>query len=954
MARALTASRFPLFLTLATLILLVVDHVPRFYQGDSTAYLSTGLNGWVPLDRSWAYGPVGRWIVTSCRSSSALIAVQSALLALGLFSLQRALRRHAAGVVLPVLLPCLLVLDPLNQALARFWLTDAPACGLFLCFLACVPGAAWRGGAACFGLAFGAVLGTVFLRVAYIPVELGTLLCCLAVTFRPGAASPAGLRRRLLLLCLLPLGAAMLLGLANSRVVPPPARGHVFLNRMSPLYTMGVFLPALRETDFARAGVRISPTEFRALRLDQYDRRELAIWADGPTYVRSLMQERLHLEPKDVAFERACSAVVRSALLHHPQDLLRVYGWSTWLYLSPARWHAVLSSEFGFERALPGWVVRHLEMMTRRKVAADLNAERSPLPTLLDHVVWGYPILLLLGLLTSIRLLLRRAPFGGADLLAAAMLASFAAAPLYSHALKPRYMLPSVLLAGWTTGVVLANDRAALRRLAGRLRRTTPVLRDRAAHALRDGRAATLVPALLAGAGVLVYVAQLRLGRWQGDDYTLLADERGGGWDALVGRLAAHPLPFSETLLQAYGALVLWSGRPLIEPFLFALWFAVAAAVTAAAWWSLPPRPARLSAALAIGLGLFAFALTSGPVTALFYWPMAAASCLPTVGAVGALPFLLSNLAARGRRLAAALALLVAGLSSEVGAAVALAFALAMAAAALVRHDVRRWTAWWIVPGAASLVVLVLSVVRGPLSADDAAARALPDLPAELLTGGTDRLGGLLLGFGIVALWRCIAPRARFSLQHAALACALLGGAMFSAGSALVPGGERQLATRLWFGDVLAVLVVLGAWTRLERSRLVAPAPWMGALCIAAALLLPLRERWPGLLADGGALGLARSGHDKTWASGRAPGRPDMAFFLPPTGGAMLVRGTSVPGQRWVIDGRAPALLQAMGRFFGKSVITVCQPWQSDHAWLVQGRLIEACPAPVTAQRTMR
>ena len=37
------------------------------------------------------------------------------------------------------------------------------------------------------------------------------------------------------------------------------------------------------------------------------------------------------------------------------------------------------------------------------------------------------------------------------------MLASFASAPLYSHALKPRYMLPAVLLAGWTVGIVLVN-----------------------------------------------------------------------------------------------------------------------------------------------------------------------------------------------------------------------------------------------------------------------------------------------------------------------------------------------------------------------------------------------------------------------------------------------------------------------------------------------------------------
>jgi hypothetical protein len=34
---------------------LLIDHMPRFYQGDSLSYLSTG-EGWMPPDRSWAFG----------------------------------------------------------------------------------------------------------------------------------------------------------------------------------------------------------------------------------------------------------------------------------------------------------------------------------------------------------------------------------------------------------------------------------------------------------------------------------------------------------------------------------------------------------------------------------------------------------------------------------------------------------------------------------------------------------------------------------------------------------------------------------------------------------------------------------------------------------------------------------------------------------------------------------
>ncbi len=455
--RSLGRLGFPVFLLLATLILLALDHVPRFYQGDSTAYFSTGLSGWVPLDRSWAYGYAGRWLVTTCRSSSALVALQSGLLALGLFSLQHAMRARPGGLALPVLLPCVLVLDPLNQALARFWLTDAPACGLFLCFLACVPAFAWRGESAALSLAAVATIGTIFLRVAYLPIALGTLLACLAATCRPGAAPVPGLRRRLLLLCLLPVAATVLLGLTSSRVVMPPERGQFIVNRNSQLYTMGVFLPALRYQDFERAGVPISAAEFQALELGRYDRREQAIWADGPTFIRSLMQSRLHRETKDPVFEQACGAVVRSALLHHPQDLVRTYAWSTVLYLAPERWHKVFWGEMGFRRALPEWVPVYIAMITHGPPQPNLHEQPSLLPTVLHAVLWVYPIVLVLGVLASLRLLVRRAPFGGADLLAAAMLAAFASAPLYSHALKPRYMLPAVLLGGWTAGIVLFN-----------------------------------------------------------------------------------------------------------------------------------------------------------------------------------------------------------------------------------------------------------------------------------------------------------------------------------------------------------------------------------------------------------------------------------------------------------------------------------------------------------------
>ena len=226
-------------------------------------------------------------------------------------------------------------------------------------------------------------------------------------------------------------------------------------------------------------------------------------------------------------------------------------------------------------------------------------------------------------------------------------------------------------------------------------------------------------------------------------------------------------------------------------------------------------------------------------------------------------------------------------------------------------------------------------------------------LPAELLTGGTDRVAGLLPAVGVVVLWRQVAGRVPARPHHAVLAVALLGAAGFSVATALLHYGavccERHQATRFWFGDLLAILLVLAVGARLERVRADATlppgaVPWLASLCLAAALLLPLQARLPGLRVDESMLALARSARDRTWASGHAPGDAGMAFYLPPDGAGMLVRGTWQPERRFVLDAGAPVMLQAMGAFFGKAEVTVCQPYQTDNPWLIHGHRIEACP----------
>lgn len=448
----------PTCLLVLSLVLLSLDRVVRFYLGDSAAYLSTGLNGWIPPDRSWAYGFLGRWLLEWTRSIVALPLAQAIGFALSLLILQRCLARHAGRLAVPAWIPCVLVLDPLNQTYARFWLSDVPAAALFLCFLACVPPGRGTRPVIAILVPLLLALGLTFARVAYVPIVLSMLFMLLASSFRSGLPGLPALRRRLAVLCLLPVLSLGVLAVANSQVSIQRLHGHVFVNRMSGLYTMGVLLPGLRRADFLSAGIAISDPEFAALHLEDYDRRENAVWGDGPTFVRWLMQDRLHHpDLYDAGFQQRCRSVVRSALLHHPQTLVTTYLWSLVLYLSPAEWRRVERAEMGTDKLLPEWMAGYLSFRSGALVRTDITRTPSLMPQILRATITAYPILLIVGSLCSIGLLLRRRAFDAGHVLAGAMLASLVLAPLYSHAVKPRYVLASVTLSEWIIAIVLVT-----------------------------------------------------------------------------------------------------------------------------------------------------------------------------------------------------------------------------------------------------------------------------------------------------------------------------------------------------------------------------------------------------------------------------------------------------------------------------------------------------------------
>ena len=478
----------------------------------------------------------------------------------------------------------------------------------------------------------------------------------------------------------------------------------------------------------------------------------------------------------------------------------------------------------------------------------------------------------------------------------------------------------------------------------------------------------TPVLPLAAGAVILlVYAGQLQMGRWQGDEYTMLTEQRHWGWHILPLRLRQSPHPFSEALLFAYDWVVLRLRLPLVAPFLGAVWIGTLAACAAALWSALPRGPWRAVVAVAVPLSLFGFVLVTGEVTEFFFWPVATAAYMPTAGAALMLLFLLSGPNGTGRDIACGLALLVAATASAMGAAFAVSFgAAALGETILSVRAARRGGApvsmarqaagllWWLLPALAGLIVLLRVTHGWSLPAPGA---AVPRLLGDLLglgiaSGGFALLWALglkvMLAAGVVGVWAWAAPGGvRLRRFGPVLVAGLLGAALFSVWSAPMPGGapccERQDTTRFWMTDIVLIVVMIrlmpqGPTLRGRRARWLSPVLLTLALC-------PVLWRIGGLREDYANLHFAREARNRTWfsAATTAPTQP-MQFYLPPDGASLLIRGTPQSVGRSVVGHDAPGMVDAVGRFFDHEVIDVCESWQTSQSWLYYGRFIPACP----------
>ena len=461
---------------------------------------------------------------------------------------------------------------------------------------------------------------------------------------------------------------------------------------------------------------------------------------------------------------------------------------------------------------------------------------------------------------------------------------------------------------------------------------------------------------------IVVYLGLVPLGQWQSDEYDYFGKLRHGIGSAVAARLWWSPRPVSEFLYGAYGLLANYFHRPFIGSFLACLWLGLLLCACATAIQGCLGKRTTPLPDLLIGLGLAAAFVTSGPLFQVFYWPAGAVAYLPTLS-VTLLLFLQVSSGAlstpRGRWLCG-VCLMVAALSTEIGAILAVCFGfLEIADASLSPRGKGRaypgTILWWLLPVIAGVAVLWwaaahripvpgsgLSVGLG--QGEDATTRATAaarELVLELLGFSTQAkqplsaiptlLSRVLIGVGVALLWSrrnggSSTEGKRTQRQLIMLACALIG-ACFGALFATYPqfglaGSERyETLRRCWM--LMTFPAVAGVVLQAHRGRRLLPnlSPSFGPILLIIGVLLPwhvspLQREYPVYSA---VLRATR----RNFQSGYQRDAQQMTFVVPPNRGVItpqtLEPGAYTPTAPPTQNNYAGNVLA----YFGKEVLVV-------------------------------
>ena len=433
-------------------------------QGDSVSYLMTG-NGWIPPDRSWAYGFAVHWLLNVTKSFSSYIIVNNVLLICIIYSCRSYFQSKPIDNALFIMLAVFLSIDPLLAVYTRFYLSDFFGLAFFIAFV-CSFGSYLSSAKFSWWtilLMVASAIGAVFVRLAYAPIIAVLVAIVLLWTCVHAAVQ---VRWKAAVALAIPVLAVATLATANMAVFSDKYGHRPFVNKLSGTFLMGVFAPALSVKDFRKAGIPISDEEYWNLDSHSFDQRGRQIWGTTMASARPLIMSRLGIKDDyDATLDRTCFQIVLNAFQRKPIAIFRVYARSLYYYFVYDEWRKSLEGEMGSDRQLEPSFVEYLNSMTFTKLLPDASFQASMWQALYKRVLVLYPTYLLICVLVSLCWIIASKRNLQIVILSSAFLAPIIATPLYGYYVIPRYVIASVFV-GYLLLALTVRDFAASRQHA--------------------------------------------------------------------------------------------------------------------------------------------------------------------------------------------------------------------------------------------------------------------------------------------------------------------------------------------------------------------------------------------------------------------------------------------------------------------------------------------------------
>jgi len=316
-------------LILLKAVLLLADHHPMLFLGDSMSYLWTAVSGWIPRDRSFTYGFFIHAVTGPWASLQPLLAAQTlcgaATCLAGAWLLVRGL-----GVRWPLAFTLALLgtVEPFMLAYERYVMTECLSLFLFAAHLVLVTEYLCRPRLGRLVLIQLAAIATVSLRASYLPLlYANTLLVPLlgTVVWR-GGAGPGGWRRWLRpaghLACSLAAAALLNFGYRAAGVALDEERP-LALQPESGLFQVAIVAPLVEPQDFPDPELGRRVLAGLTLTKSDPEARNAHRWGNG-----GLVDVLRRETGTPAAAERAGRIAARNAIRRDPVGFVRLALWT--------------------------------------------------------------------------------------------------------------------------------------------------------------------------------------------------------------------------------------------------------------------------------------------------------------------------------------------------------------------------------------------------------------------------------------------------------------------------------------------------------------------------------------------------------------------------------------------------------------------------------------------------